>query len=42
MTEMSRGFNFDDFDEQINEALLQNEDVMGKLGGAIVDYELEA
>lgn len=28
MTEMSKGFNFDDFDEQIADALEQNEEAM--------------
>lgn len=31
MAEMSRRFNFDDFDEQIREALEGNDEAMGKL-----------
>lgn len=31
MAEMSRRFNFDDFDEQIREALAENAEQMGKL-----------
>jgi len=31
MAEMSRRFNFDDFDEQIREALADNAEEMGKL-----------
>lgn len=31
MAEMSRRFNFDDFDEQVREALEQNDEAMGKL-----------
>lgn len=31
MAEMSRRFNFDDFDEQIREALADNAEQMGKL-----------
>lgn len=31
MAEMSRRFNFDDFDEQVREALAENAEAMGKL-----------